>query len=218
MSDRGDELLRRDSLRLAFLRRLYDVSDGNPDAIIPLDQIAAYLGIARQEAWSICDYLSGEYLVELVASGRIAITHDGRIEVETTIRDPDRGSNHFTPPVIRQTVIIANEIKNSAIAIESPGAHQTAGVSDYSALPGLVIELRELVASLGLDADDRAVIDADLQTVDIQLASPKPNLRAVRVVLASTQRILEGAVGGAAAPEVLDLFHRLAQPDRTLPH
>jgi hypothetical protein len=212
MTDDRDRILRHDGLRLAFLRRLYDETDGNPRVMVHLDQIAKPLELQHAEAMQVLDYLRGEGLAEVRAFGpMIEITHFGIVEVEDSIRQPDRGTLHFSPAVIQQTILIGNQISNSPFAVAGGDIEQVVEAPiDVDAVADLVGELRALVGVLTIPEDRAQVVALDLETVDAQLRSPRPNRGILREALKSTKAIAEGAVGGAATPELVDLLHRLA--------
>jgi hypothetical protein len=65
--------------------------------------------------------------------------------------------------------------------------------------------LRETIDELSLLPDPRREAEAELQTVQSQLESPKPKSSIIREGLESLRRILEGAGGGAAGELLLEL-------------
>lgn len=220
MDEGRDRVLQRDALRLAFLRRLYDETDGSTRAMVPLDQLAEALNLGRADAARILDYLRAEGLAGVAGAGPLVeITHFGVLEVEESIRNPDRGTEHFTPAVIQQTILIGNQISNSSIAFAGGDIQQVhqPGI-DVIELTALVRELAALVARLGLSEDEQRAAALDLETVEVQLRSPQPNRAVLREALKSVRTIVEGAIGGAATPEVADLVHRLAHAVDVLMH
>jgi hypothetical protein len=220
LTDAKQQVLRRDALRLAFLRRLYDGTDGNPRHMVHLDEIAAPLELGHADAMQVLDYLRGEGLAEVRAFGPlIEITHFGIQEVEESIRNPDRGTVHFSPAVIQQTIFIGNRISNSPIAVASGDVQQAvASAIDLEALANLVRELRASLPSVGIDDDQRLAVILDLESADAQLRSPKPNRAVLREALKSTKSVMEGAIGGAMTPELVDLLHRLGHAIEALVH
>ena len=97
-----DTLLEKDKLRYQMLRRFYDASDGRSKQMIYMATIANEAGIDEREAKGICEYLEAEGLIESLADQWIfGITHAGIIEVESSIRQPEKATDHFSPQVIQ---------------------------------------------------------------------------------------------------------------------
>lgn len=63
--------------------------------------------------------------------------------------------------------------------------------------------LREKIPDLTLNEDNRTEIDADVKTIEIQLASRRPKKSIIRESLTSIRKILEGAGGGLVAAGLL---------------
>ena len=91
----------------------------------------------------------------------------------------------------------------SQIQQGSPGASQTASTVDLTPLREVLTELKGRIAELKLCAQDAGQLQADVQGIENQLASPKPNRVVIRELLASITNILEGCAGSILAAGIL---------------
>jgi hypothetical protein len=216
-----DEVIKQQALRLAFLRRLYQVSGGSTRGGIAMEEIGNELRLDRRGTARVVEYLRAEGLADWFgAGGLVGITHAGVVEVEAAIENPERSTEHFQSGaiIIAKTYIHADSINNSQIQIDSPNSHQTITTFDVDELRAVIAELRKLVRGAELAEDAAAAVYADLATADAQLGSPHPRIAVVREVLKSVQHTLEGAAGAVLAPELADQLHRLGQLLAQLPH
>ena len=76
---------------------------------------------------------------------------------------------------------------------------------DLAAVRSFVQTLRETIDELALDPDTRGEAEAELHTVESQIASPRPKSSIIREGLKSLRQILEGAAGSAAGQLLLEL-------------
>lgn len=196
--------------RLQFMNALYDVVDGFEGEFADMAAFLCNLDLDldKEEDFnkfqSIARYLKGEGLIEprAVESGTIVIgvslTHKGVREVEEARSEPDQPTEHFAPI----NVVYAGTITNSPIQQGSPGATQSLHILEQNNLQQLkafLQSLKESVDHLGLSNDERAEIEADIQTVEVQITSPKPKQEVVKPGLSSIRRILEGSASAAIA-------------------
>jgi capsule polysaccharide export protein KpsE/RkpR len=78
--------------------------------------------------------------------------------------------------------------------------------TDLAAVASFAAELRKQIDTLGLPADTRSEIDADLTTVEAQSKSPKPRVPIIKEALKSIRSVLENAAcsaAGAALPVLI---------------
>lgn len=92
--------------------------------------------------------------------------------------------------------------------IQQGSAHSTQSIvavlPDVRALRDLVQHLSDEAPKLGLAHADSAQLNAELQTVDTQLSSPRPNRSVIQEALRSIRNILEGCVGSILATGLLN--------------
>jgi hypothetical protein len=75
-------------LRFQYLKRLYEVTEGNELSTVNLWELGDDLGLTRSETDKIDDFLRGEGLIKHIAfGGTIGITHKGIVEVEAALSD-----------------------------------------------------------------------------------------------------------------------------------
>ncbi len=196
--------------RLNFMNALYDVVDGLEGQFADMNAFLSKLGLDLDkeedfnEFQSIARYLKGEGLIETIAveSGTIAIgvslTHKGVHEVEEARSRPDKPTEHFPPANnISVQYMIGSQIQQG-----SPGATQSLTVASQGGIEGLeafINSLKQSVDHLELDEEQRAELEADIQTIEAQIASPKPKQEVLRPGLESIRRILEGSASAAVA-------------------
>lgn len=101
--DAKAKVLRRQAERLAVLRAAFDASDGGQRLyIIDPEWVAEHTKIDVDEVHDAVRYLDGEGLLKLTTlGGGFEVTHEGRLEVERTLLEPEEGTEHFTPSVIQ---------------------------------------------------------------------------------------------------------------------
>ncbi len=196
---------RRKAQRTQFMNELYDLVDGADFQPVSTRKVASKLGLdssRREDATeilTIARYLEGEGLVKLTgqAGSVVLLTHQGVREVEEARSQPNEPTQHLAP----LNIIYAENIVNTAIQQGSPGATQSFTVTTQSNLQELQTFLRSLrdsVDQLGLDEEQQAELEADIQTLEAQVKSPKPKDEVIKPGLLSITRILEGTVAGAS--------------------
>lgn len=65
--------------------------------------------------------------------------------------------------------------------------------------------LRDNLSALEVNEEERSEIDSDLQTIEVQLNSPKPKSSIIKESFKSIRSVLEGASGGVAAQVLLEI-------------
>ncbi|MCK4348668.1 MAG: hypothetical protein KAW47_08635 [Thermoplasmatales archaeon] len=163
------------------------------------------LGFDRAETDRISQYLVGEYLMEYAAQGGIiAITHQGVIEVEDALSNPEEPTQYF-PPV---NIINIHHMQNSQIQQGTVESTQSQHIELKT--KNDIFEFVELVKSklpdLSLNAEDMAEIEADINTVQSQISSSRPKKSILRECLSSMQRLLEGIAGSVVAQQLIPLI------------
>ena len=102
----------------------------------------------------------------------------------------------------------------SQIQIESSISTQNLTVSqfDLSKLKEVIHALRTAVPEIRLEEDARAELTAEIQTLESQMASPKPKSSIIRESLLSARNILEGAAGSLISAGLLNQIGKLFGP------
>lgn len=88
--------------RYLLLRKLYERSGGSERVNINFFSLAKEEGLSKEDAQDIYDYLWKEELIgDRRAGGGVAISHRGIIEIEQSISNPQRPTEHFAPTVVQ---------------------------------------------------------------------------------------------------------------------
>lgn len=185
-------LEKRRAHRFQYLRAVYDASDGVAGKFLRYTDVGEELGFDEKHAEELADYLAEEQLIKWAAMGVIELTHYGLKEVEQALSAPDQPTEHFPSLVIAQNYI--GSVTNSQVQQGT-----TASEINVVALGALVAGLRQALTELDLPAEQHDEVEADLATVETQLASPNPKAGIVRESLSSVRRIFEGALGSGLA-------------------
>jgi len=145
--------------------------------------------------WSQISDVELKQIVSAVTNRLLDFVMD--IEAE----NPDAGEAPASEiPVPPETVqqLVQNHFHGPVgnIAQNSSGFSQTAAL-DVGAVRAVVCDVRAELAAVQLEPEARASAEAQLATIEAQIASPTPNEGIVREAGRSLRTILEGAVAGA---------------------
>lgn len=191
----------RKKQRFEFLKFIYSVTGGNESRPVDGKVVGNEIGITNDNALNIIQYLIGEGLLEPNGAGlRVTITHQGVVEVEEAIENPDKPTEHFLP---MNNYINIGSMINSSIQQGSPGAIQTFENKVKAATPDIksfIVELKEAINKLNLTVEAQNEMMAEIQTVEIQSNSPKPKHTIIQESLKTIKTILEGVAVEACAP------------------
>jgi len=171
--------------------------------------LAEEVGINRDETYSIADYLSGEGLIKIEThQGGISITHEGMVQMESMISEPDKPIGSF----LSLNIIHVDSMSQSQIQQSTIESTQIYNYSEgqLRSLSEFLQELRDRdrISELELDEDKTAELEAEISTLQAQSRSPSPKHRIIGEAIASIRAILENAAGSAAA---VILLQRLAE-------
>lgn len=91
--------------RFLYLKRLYELNEGNRLAYFPFAEIGRELGWDEAVCSEVMDYLMNEYLIESPAFGTVSITHLGIKLIEKALGNPEEDMGYFPPANI---IIVVN--------------------------------------------------------------------------------------------------------------
>lgn len=194
--------------RFLFLQKLYDTTDGNSAYRIDMWELGAELGFDRGKIHNIVDYLTDEGLIEPKAlGGVIAITHEGIIEIEDSQSNPDSPTRHFLPI----NVIHIGNMNNSAIQQGTSYSTQAINFSTEKTdnLKKLVNEIDNIKEQINLDRLLFEELVSEIDTLKIQIKSPKPKSIIVTESLKTIRSLLEGVAGNAATPLIIEMINNI---------
>jgi hypothetical protein len=141
----------------------------------------------------------------IVLEWALKLEEDGILgeEFAFTPEEKDKASN-LAPNVYQ----FFGPISDSQIQAGSPHSVQTfAKTVDLEIVRDFVTETSGSIDKLELQPDKKKELEAELQTLESQLASPKPKMTVIKECLRSSRSILEGVAGSAIAS---GLLHKLA--------
>jgi hypothetical protein len=102
--------------------------------------------------------------------------------------------------VTYQVINNIGSMQNSQLQQDSAGASQTQNITKSEVdISAFIEELKACIHDLGLDKDDTAELEAEVLTIEHQLASPKPKNIIIIESLKSTRSIIEGITGSVLA-------------------
>jgi len=205
----------RKALRTRFMHELYEMADGIETNFVSTRKIAERLGLVFaygkdiDEVFAIVRYLEEERLIKATGDGEaVNLTHFGIREVEQAQSQPDEPTQHFAPI----NLVYAQTITNSPIQQGSPGATQSLtviGQDHQQQLSDIVRSLKISIDDLGLAEEDKADLEAEVGTLEAQVASPKPKKEIVGPSLQSAKNILEGTASSLTAQGIIEVIGQL---------
>ncbi len=184
--------------RALFTGRLYDATDSDTLARVSITELTGGMDLSPAQVRELVGYLVDEQLVKRSdMGGNVSITHKGVVEVEQARSQPERPTEHF-PPAAQVINIIHSTVTGSAVALGSAGATQTVSYTTEQRqdLAAVLQQIRGLLDRDVLDEDDAAVVRADVDAVEAQLASPRPNAAVVQALLGSLANVLSAVNDG----------------------
>jgi hypothetical protein len=207
-----DSLTKKKTDRFRFLHRLYERTNGDHYALEDMFEVGADVGLSRDDAHLVMQYLVGEGLATHRAiGGAVAMTHAGVVEVERALSTPETPTHYF-PPVVN--ILHVQSMVGSQI---QQGTHdstqsqsQTISQNDLASIQTLLTSLQGNLANLGLSPEAHAEATAEVQTVEAQLRSTKPKAGILRESLRTLRNLVEGVASNALAAGILPLFAPVA--------
>ena len=189
--------------RFQFLKKLYEITEGNALCSVNMWELGNELEFIRQTTEQIVQFLVGENLVKyFTLGGNIAITHQGIVQVEKALSEPDKPTLYF-PPI---NIINVQNMVGSQIQQGTSESNQTysSSTSDYKDVFGFIMELEGKLDELQLDSSDAQEISADVSTIESQIKSSRPKNLIIKESLKSIRNILEGTTGSVIASMFLE--------------
>lgn len=190
--------------RFIFLHKLYSLVDGVDlkDCRLNAYEIGDLLGFDRSLTSKIWIYLHREELIRRGAGDRVSISHKGIMEVEEILSKRNEPTEHF--PSLNVTYV-GGDMISSQVVQDSPGAEQSLiiSVSDKKGLSKEIDLLKESLKEYELGDEHKLEIQAEIETIEKQLTSPKPKRNIIAVCGKSLINIIEIALGSAIAANLL---------------
>ncbi len=202
------DIKQKKEARFNFLNKLYEITNGDSSYMMNMWELGNELCLDRELTSNIVDYLIGESLIEERAlGGGISITHEGIVEIEELHDNPDVSSEHF--PAIN--MIHIENMTNSAIQQGVSNTTQSVVFTDNNKndLKILIEELSKIKDRLFSDINQTEEFNAELNTLQSQVQSPKPKKLIISESLKTIRNLIEGVAGNMIAPTIIELINRL---------
>jgi hypothetical protein len=192
--------------RAAFLRALYEATDGDRlDGVDPAE-LGAMIGMSSPETDAVVNYLCDEQLVEFQTLGLLSITHPGVAEVEAGMRRPTEDTSHFPGSVIVQ---VFGDVNAPLQAAGFGNMQQIGGAVGDAVLREFLAELVKVLPTMPIADEDRDAAAADLEALQAQLASPKPRPAVVHALTTILGNLALGVAGNGAYDGLVALAHQV---------
>ena len=191
------------TIRLIFLKTLYEDSNGNTLDFVDMYELGEKLGLTSDVAYQTAQYLDGEGLLEIrTLDGGVTITHSGVIEIEEAIENPGEKTEHF-PPI---NIITIHSMENSVIQQGSPGSVQKVnyGTTELDKVKAILAELEKRMDQINLSANDNQEMLQEIQTIKAQLGSPKPKSVIISESLKTIRELLLNVTGNVYTPVIVE--------------
>jgi hypothetical protein len=194
--------------RFLFLKMLYEKTDGNAQLIISRFTIGKELGFDIQKTRNVVDYLKGEYLIESVTlDGGIKILHNGVVEIEESMSKPNEPTEHFSPV----NFIHVENMHNSNIQQGTNNSTQTINYTPEKTndLRDIIRQIEEIKNQLHLSGEIYDELVNDIDTIKLQLDSPKPKGIIITEILKSIMATLTALSGNSSTPQIIEIIKDL---------
>ncbi len=95
--------------RFLYLKRLYDLTDGDPAHSFALEAVGHALGWDDATRDPVETYLQNEGLIDVPTFGQVSLTHKGVQQIERAISEPDHATQYF-PPTSHIVILASGDI------------------------------------------------------------------------------------------------------------
>lgn len=195
-----DRVLEENAKRYRFLRALYDATGGDTHRGPAIRSFFAELGLSQTEGYRIFRYLYEEGLATEREMNHFSITHRGVQEVEASILQPQRATDHFSPPVIQY--VAQNYTFHAPVGAVQAGAGSVAHVTqnvghDFREILDAVRTAREQLQTV--PAARRQEGAELLDGIEAEVRSPQPSRTRLRALGRSAVEFLRDVGAGTAA-------------------
>lgn len=205
-----DPVEERRAQRFTFLNRVYEMTDGDRFQRVDMRQIGSALGFGNDETKQIVYYLIDERLLEFAAAGGlIQLSHRGLKEIERARLNPKQRTTYFPPAI---NVIHIGRMSQSQIQQGTSQSVQSFAIDSQISIDSInafIDDLKRKLNDLGLNDDDRTVVEAYVATLEPQLKSPRPDRTIINAALGSLRTVLLGATGNVIADGLLQALEAL---------
>jgi len=195
--------------RFHFLKAVYEAVGGSTSMWVDMWELGEELGFSREVVNKIFEYLKAEGLLvhaDFGGSNRIVITHQGILEIEEALSNPEEETEHFLPI----NIINVENMSNSVIQQGTSNSNVSV-IFESSKLDKLetLIDKLEEITSVFTEIESLKEFKAELDTLKSQKSSPKPKRFIIQESLKTIRHLIEGVTASAMTPKILELISQL---------
>ncbi len=185
--------------RFLYLKKAYEITSGDPSYMFNMFELGKEIGFDSDLSRKLAQYLINEGLLEARAlGGAIGISHQGVVEVEEALTNPNKSTEHFLPVNIINVQTMTNSVIQQGSNQSSQSVNITSkGIND---LKSFISELKTSIDKLQLEAEKHSELLSEIATLEAQANSPKPKVSIIGETLVTIRSILEGVAGNIASP------------------
>lgn len=143
-----------------------------------------------------------EVVRTIVLNWALKLEADGILGEDFSFTSKERDVAKKTPQIVTN---FFGTVNNPQLQQGNKVAHQVQNVTDTNVVRLLLDAINKELPKLTLTCEERAEVSADIQTIEVQIESPKPKEGIVRASFQSIKAILEGAAGSAAGQIIVDI-------------
>jgi hypothetical protein len=200
-----DPVAERTLQRFRFLKYLYEATGGCELARVPHAEVMHRAALSKDDFKAALVYLTNHGVVK-GTRGDVWLTHAGVVEVEAALSQPQTPTAHFPVNIIHIERMYHSQIQQGTVDSTQAG---TFASLDLAAVREFLGGLKILLPQLGLTADNKAVAQSDIASIETQFSSPRPKVEIINESLRSLRNIAEGTVGSLAASGIVAGVARL---------
>lgn len=177
----------RELERAAFLMTIYELTDGESMNETSIGAVAAKVGVDDENGWNLYRWASDRTLTSdhmTMGGTGLSLSARGIDAVEDMLR---KGSQ----PPKSVLVLSAEEMRSVEVFL-----------TEY--------RRAEEADDVPVSGEERLELDAEVQTIEAQMRSPKPKRRVVKASLNEVRHLLRGASGSGLFHAILTAANALA--------
>lgn len=157
--------------RYLMLHKLWEAVDGREHKTVDFMEVATQAGFSEEEAKEIYNYFTDEgFFANRRVVWGVSLSHKAIIEIEQSITNPNRDTEHFPSTVIQNF--------NGPVGSVQTGSHSVAYVTQNfgasaSDVMNLIRELRQNLQTLPPDQRQEAIEVVDALEEEVQSPAPR---------------------------------------------
>lgn len=165
--------------RYLVLHKLWEAAGGRENVDVDFFEVARQAGLSEDEAHDVYNYFTNEGLFGTrLVDGGVSLSHQAIVEIEQSVANPSRGTEHFPSTVIQNFNAPVGSVQTGPNSVAHVTQNFGAGASDVLNL------IRELRQSLQFfPADQRQEVIEVVDALEEEVQSPSPRKGRVKAFL-----------------------------------